>query len=170
MNKRGQFYLIAAIVIITVAVGFIIVSNSTTSAQTSNIYYLRDEIKIESSKVLDYAANNQLSEVQLTNNLTDLSIRYINNSQNSNFFFIFGNSTIMNLLAYETSYNNVTLNGVDYTNIIGIKIIYAKNFVPANNVTLTFNGNPFVFPVNSGQNFNFVLSNNLGGQNYTASS
>jgi hypothetical protein len=170
MNKRGQFYLIAAIVIVTIAVGFVVISNSASAQQTPNIYFLRDEIKIESSKVIDYATNNQLTGTQVQSTLTDFSSQYINNSQNSNFYFIFGNTTNMTFMSYEAYYTNITLNGADYTNIISIGKIYTKSFVPGSSVIIGFNGYPYSFSINNGINFNFVLSSNVGGQNYTATS
>ena len=170
MNKRGQFYLIAAIVIVTIAVGFVVISNSASAQQTPNIYFLRDEIKIESSKVIDYSANSQLTGTQIQSTLTDLSSRYINNSQNSNFYFIFGNTTNMTFMSYEAYYTNITLNGIDYTNNISIGKTYTKSFVPGSSVIIGFDGYPYSFPVNNGVNFNFVLSSNAGGQNYTATS
>ena len=171
MNKRGQFYLIAAIIIVAVAVGFIIVSNSVSSQQNPNIYYLRDEIKIESSKVIDYAASSQLSGSQISSDLADLSNRYINNSQDENFYFAFGNTTGITFIAYEAFHSNITLNGNDYTNTINVGSTYETSFVPATNYILFgINGNLYNYTLNPGENFDFVLSSNSGGQNYTAAS
>jgi hypothetical protein len=170
MNKRGQFYLVAAIVIITIAVGFIIVSNSASSQQTPNIYNLRDEIKIESSKTISYAINNHLNATQIQSTLINFSGQYINNYQNDNFYFIFGNATNMTFMSYQSSFSNVTLNGTDYTSNVGIGNTYIKNLGAQSNVILGVNGNPYTFPLNSGTNFNFVIFSNIGGQNYTATS
>jgi hypothetical protein len=169
-NRRGQFYLIAAIVIITIAVGFVIISNSASSQQTPNIYFLRDEIKIESLKIMDYATSNQLSGTQIRNTLIDFSNQYINSSKNDNFYFVFGNTTNMTFMSYQAYYSNVTLDGTDYTNLVGTGITYSKSFVPGTNVTLNVNGNKHIFLINNGVNFNFVLLSNAGGQNYTATS
>jgi hypothetical protein len=170
MNKRGQFYLIAAIIIVTIAVGFVIVSNSASSQQTPNIYFLRDELKIESSKVIDYATSNQFSGTQTRNILTDFSNQYINNSQNDNFYFIFGNTTNMTFMSHQIYYTNVTLNGIDYTNNISVGNTYLTSFVPGNNIIISISGNPYQFSLKNGVNFNFVLSSSAGGQNYTATS
>jgi hypothetical protein len=170
MNKRGQFYLIAAIVIITIAVGFIIVSNTASSQQTPNIYNLRDEIKIESSKTISYGLNNQFTQIQTQGTLINFSNQYINNSQNNNFYFILGNTTNVTFVSYQSSYSNVSLNGVDYTNNIGVGKVYIQSFVPQNNVVIGVNGNLYTFILNSGTNFNFILFSNIRGQNYTATS
>ena len=168
MNKGGQFYLVAAIVIITVSIGFIVISNSISSSQTPNIFYQRDEIKIESANVITNALNNQLSGIQLANNLADLAQRYINLSRDENFYFTFGNSTNMTFLAYQAYFSNITLYGSDYTNLVGTGNIYSGNFVPGNNVTISINGAKYIFSINPGENFNFVLTSDAGGQNYTA--
>lgn len=172
MNKRGQFYLIAAIVIISIAVGFIIVSNSASAQQTTNIFYQKDEIKIESAKVIDYALNNQLSETQLVNDLTDFSEREINNSQNENFYFAFGDITNMTFIAYLSYSTNVGLNGQDETNAIG-KNTFILNYLPNANdpfVNVSINGNNYSFVINPGENFNFILTSNAGGQSYVTTS
>jgi hypothetical protein len=133
-NKKGQFYLIAAIVLITIAVGFVVVSNSASSQQTPNIYFLRDELKIESSKIIDYATSSQLSGTQTQSTLVDFSNQYVNNSQNDNFYFIFGNTSNMTFLSYQAYYANITLNGIDYTNNVSTGKTYIKTFVPGSNV------------------------------------
>ena len=171
MNRGGQFYLIAAIAIISIAVGFILVSNSVSSQQTPNLFYQRDEMKIESANVISYAVNNQIPGIQLTNNLADLCQRYINLSRNENFYIAFGNSTSMTLMAYQAYFSNVTLyNQIDYTNLVGVGNTYITNFVPGNNVTININGGQYIFPVMAGENFNFILTSNMDGQNNTATS
>jgi len=168
-NRRGQFYLVAAIVIISVSVGFIVISNSVSSSQTPNILYQRDEMKIESANVITNALNNQLSGIQLTNNLADYSQRYIHLSRDENFYFAFGNSTNMTFMAYQAYFSNVTLyNQIDYTNLVGVGNTYITNFAPGNNVTININGASYIFPISPGENFNFVLTSYAGGQNYTA--
>lgn len=167
MNRRGQFYLIAAIVIISIVSGLAIISNYSSSQPNSGISYLKDEISIESIKVINYGIYNHYSFTQMQNTLTDLSERYINESENDNLYFIFGNSTSMNFISYQAGYSNVTINGADYTDLVGTSKIYSQTFQPGNNVIISINGNQYLFNLNPGENFNFIISNNAGGQNYT---
>jgi hypothetical protein len=170
-NRRGQFYLIAAIIIISIAAGFVTISNYASSLQNPDIYYLRDEIKIESSKVIDSANFNALTATQLKTNLINFSEQYINNTQGNNFYFIFGTTGAMTFMAAQSFYSNVTLNGVDKTNNVGTGKIYLEDFVPpggTTNVTIGINGNDYIFKLSIGENFGFVVSSEKGGQVYTA--
>ena len=163
MNKRGQFYLIAAIVIITIAAAFVTISNYISSQQTQDIYYLRDEIKIESSRTMDYII---LNSANFRDTMTNFSEQYINNTFGNNFYFIFGNATSMTFLAYQSFEATITRDSIDKTNDIGTDKIYIENFVPSQNVTLGINGNDYIFKLNVGNNYGFVISSEKGGQEY----
>lgn len=56
MNKRGQFYLVAGMVIISVIIGLIAVVNYTKKSQTMIVGDLKEELKIETQKVLENKA------------------------------------------------------------------------------------------------------------------
>ena len=58
MNKRGQFYLVAAMVIIVLIVGFAAVQNYTKKSRTIKLIDLKEELGIESGKVLDFGTFN----------------------------------------------------------------------------------------------------------------
>ena len=56
-NKRGQFYLIAAIVIIAIVVGFATLSNffNRGVVDEKKVYFLSKELDIEGAYVIDYS-------------------------------------------------------------------------------------------------------------------
>ncbi len=168
MQKKGQFYLVAAIVIISIAAGFIAISNSVSSQPVQGVYYLRDEIKIESSKVIDYANYNGLSSAELKGKLTDLYSRYTSSYPEDNFYFIFGDAGTMTFMAYQSFDSDVALDGVDKTEEIGTGEIYTEDFDPGGNVTIGINENNYIFKLNIGENFGFVASSKSEGQVYTA--
>jgi len=161
-NKKGQFYLIAAIIIITIAAGFITISNYASSQQTQDIYYLKDEIKIESSRAMDYAI---LNNKDFSETMANFSQQYINNTFGNNFYFIFGDEVSMTFLAEQSFDADITLDTVEKT--VGTGEIYKETFVPGENVTLGINGNDYVFKLNIGNNYGFVISSEKGGQTYT---
>ncbi len=53
LNKRGQFYLIAGIIIISVIISLISIVNYVKKSQIVLVKDLKEEIKIESQKVLE---------------------------------------------------------------------------------------------------------------------
>lgn len=164
MNKRGQFYLIAAIVIVSIMLGFVAMTNSASAVPTSNINYLKDDISIESSRTIDYATYNRFNNTRTQSLMTDLSSQYINSSYGYDLYFIFGNSQGMTLVAYQNNASQVLLNGQSTS--IGTGQIYTQNFSPGSSYTIKINSNSYTFQLNSGENFHFVLSNINSGQNY----
>ncbi len=52
-NKRGQFYLIAGMIIISVIISLISIVNYVKKSQTVLVDDLKEEVKIESQKVLE---------------------------------------------------------------------------------------------------------------------
>lgn len=162
-NKKGQFYLVAAIIIITIAAGFIAVSNYASSQPLKEIYYLKEEIKIESSRTMDYLALNPA--VSLKDTMANLSEEYINHTFGNNFYFLFGDDASMTFLAYKSTEAVVSLEETGKT--ISMNQIYSEDFVPSGDVNLTINGNEYVFKLNIGNNYRFIISNEKGGQVYT---
>jgi hypothetical protein len=108
MNKRGQFYLIAAIVIVSLIAGFFTVTNYTKQEESTRVYDLSEELGIEGNQVLDYGLVQQSSEStsgaqsmkSLFENFTSRYSKYV--SDNSiNIYFIFGNTTSISVVSYN---------------------------------------------------------------------
>jgi len=58
-QKRGQFYLIAALIIIAVIIGFAGISNYIQKKEVIKLYDLGEELGIESQNVLDFGTYNE---------------------------------------------------------------------------------------------------------------
>jgi len=54
MRKKGQFYLVAGMVIISIILGIIAMVNYTKKSQTIIVNDLKEELKIETQKILEY--------------------------------------------------------------------------------------------------------------------
>ena len=97
MNKRGQFYLIAAIVVIAIIIGFATISNYYKEKSSTKIYDLGEEIGIESSEVLDYGTiNDDVDYEELIGHFTGIYSKYA--GEDKEIYFIFGNKE--NIVAY----------------------------------------------------------------------
>ena len=57
MKRRGQFYLVAGMVIISLIIGIIAMVNYTKKSQTTIINDLKEELKVETQKVLENEAS-----------------------------------------------------------------------------------------------------------------
>ena len=167
-NKKGQFYLIAALVIVSLAAGFIVVTNKASIVQNPSISYLKEEIRTESSNIINYGAYNGMSNNQIETMLANLSYYHINNSRKSNSYFLLGTKQQMTLIAYQYYWANVSLNGEQLN--IGTKKIYTQNFSsPGNSINIKINNTSYNFNINEGENFHFIIKSLNNQQDYTIS-
>lgn len=176
MNKRGQFYLIAAIALVSVVISFVIISNYASNRENLNVQNLQEEISIESSKTLDYAIYNNFSSTQINDLLTNFSESYIKyqNRTNNDLYFIFGDKTQIKVVAYQNSQIDAFIDvGSGFTKLkITPNQIYSNTFpplLPYN--TLKFKINNQIYNLgllNNTENFHFIISNNKRGQDYIA--
>jgi cysteine-rich repeat protein len=101
-EKRGQFFLIAAVVIIVVTVSIVTISNYTQKKDTVKLYDLGQELGIESQSVLDYGTYSELNETQmkaLMENFIQNYVDYI--GETGNLYFVFGNMNKINVIGYQ---------------------------------------------------------------------
>lgn len=61
-DKGGQFYLLAAIIIVGVFVGVVALSNYSFKKTSSEISSIGDELRYEGERVLDYDSKNSAEE------------------------------------------------------------------------------------------------------------
>ncbi|MEK9184612.1 MAG: hypothetical protein AAB866_00395, partial [Patescibacteria group bacterium] len=89
-QKKGQFFLIISVVIIGLVAGLATITNSIQKQSDVKFYYVGEELKFESEKVIDYGlANNQDLKVLLTGFTQD----YSEYSNADNFYYVFGTTT-----------------------------------------------------------------------------
>ena len=55
-NCRGQFYLVAGMIIISIIIGLVAIANYIEKSQTMIVNDLKEELKIETQKVIEYGA------------------------------------------------------------------------------------------------------------------
>jgi len=167
MNKRGQFYLIATIIIVGVVGGLLVVTNYSQKKVGNDFSYLKDELNIESQKVIDYGLlNNQ----NLDNLLKDFTKNYSNYSHAENSYFVFGNQNSITLAGYKRlSSGNVKIDFGQGEEILNLdKGIYnSKDFSsPNDNIKLIIDGIDYDFALNKGENFYFVLVKEFGEERH----
>jgi len=160
-SKRGQFYLIAAVILATVVIGIVTVSNYTNKVSNTRIYNIRDELKIEGAKVIDYGTSNSLSDSQIKDTMQNFLTNYINSSSEENDYFLFGTQSSVRVIASQKEAENATFDdgsGETVLTIIPGKI-FSQDFTPTNTtVKIKINDFQYNFELNKGQNFYFVLS------------
>ena len=91
-GKRGQFYLLGAIIIVVVIIGFATIQNYTKKQSSLRLYDLKEELGIESAKVLDYGTFNIDDSQSRRNLIEDFSEKYIvYTGEGRDIYLLFGN-------------------------------------------------------------------------------
>jgi cold shock CspA family protein len=168
MNKRGQFYLLAAIVIIALIIGFASVSNYAKKKTDVKLYDLADELKIESGEVVQYGIYNEFDEDEMNGLLLYFSGAYDDlKGEDKNMYFVMGNSDNVFLYSFtEVLGGEVTIDfGSTYAALqISNRQLGKTLLTPeGNKVTVEIEGVSQEFDLKPGQNFWFVISQDAKG-------
>lgn len=151
-SKKGQMYLIAAIVIITLLVGFLVISNYSSKKEDVKIYQLAEELKIESGKVVDYGVLNDRTKIkEFTKNFTDYAGKDID------IIYIVG--------VYEGLGGDLEVFRYNQT---GDKESYLYNIDASKVLTINLNDINYTYQLNDGENFYFLMSQEVDGERYVA--
>ncbi len=107
-NKKAQYYLLAAAVIVAVLIGVSFVTNyAITRKRPMRFYALSYELKEEATRVMDYAIYNGMDVNELMQDFIEDFIKYAAGTDvNINFLFVYGNSSGIKIVIYT----NDTLN------------------------------------------------------------
>ncbi len=98
MNKRGQFYLIAAVAIIALIAGLGTVYNSVSSSgEDSQINFVFNEINYETAKIIDNAVYTNLPKSDLSLRLSNFLKVYADEHPNLEIIFVYGSREDLNL-------------------------------------------------------------------------
>lgn len=163
-NKSGQFYLISAIIVATIVMSIVVISNYSKKQEYSDLKSLKEEIQIESARVIDYSLNNGESDSEINTRLQDFTQQYIDlESGNKDLYFIFGTSDNIILKGYQRNSHEVLL---DSTIITATEGAFMGNIDPGNNLILQIDEDTYTFQIKNWQNFYFVLSRDIEGGNY----
>jgi len=103
MNKRAQFFLVAALVILGVVFGLsMIYTNIETPTEDHSVYDLTREINYEAGSVIDSGIFNAITEEQRNRNLENLTDYYASANLGSDLMIVYGNQTEMTAIFYTT--------------------------------------------------------------------
>jgi hypothetical protein len=171
MNKRGQLFILSAVTIALALVTITTVFNyALVENEPSNVYDLSSNIKKEGFEVIDYGIYNSVDLKSLmsayTNNLSDY---IINTEPDAEFFFIYGNSSIVRVEDFSRpeilNTISIQVGGTSFvrdTNKIiekAYRNIYYTESVPddSNKINITINNQLYPITINPGQNFIILM-------------
>jgi len=172
-NKSGQFYLAAAIVIIVVIVGFAAVQNYTQKQSSIRLYDVKDELGIEGGKVLDYGTYNAASDAEKEQLILDFISNYTEYAgEGRNLYFVFGNHNKIYVIKYEeVATGSISVSLGDVTSSLDIfetgessDIYYPEK--EDTTITITIGDLDYTFELKRGENFYFIISQEIGGEQH----
>jgi len=179
MNKRGQFYLIAAILILIVVAGMIGVKTYvTTTPQPRGIQNIGTELKEESFHVVDYGIYNEVNTIDLLNNFTEnYSYYFLKKTNNANIIFVYGNSSEL----YAVQYYNASTGSITANIGPGSITSWYTEGQFVNRTKVTYNpltkkvqvvmfNKPYEFNIKENEMFYFVIVQEKEGEVYVEKS
>lgn len=170
MERKGQVFLMAAIIIAGLLFALTKTANKGVSREKPGAFYdLADEIGFETKRVLDYGVINGKPSATLAGQLL---LNYTEHIANEDVVFIYGDASGVYAVYYQT------------INTLGVSILNSNVFFPvtiltqtpvqvkkdsvANTATVKILGNDYNFNLKPGQNFYFVLIKKDKGEQFVA--
>ena len=104
MNKRGQFYLVAAIIIVFVLAGIAsLKSYAIVKPEPRLIRDLGSELSEETSRIVDHGIYTDVDLTELLNNFTDEEFApyFLQKTGETGIFFLYGNNTKLSAVQYN---------------------------------------------------------------------
>lgn len=179
-SRKGQFFLVAAIILIVISVTIIGVSNKIIEKkELTKIQDISKELDIESGYLIKEGAYNNLNDEQMRNLSKDFSNKYVDYIQEkNNYYFIFGRKSGTSANLSFLYYQEVTPEGI-CLNLTGncentnswlngkMETFYLPSFI--NPIKLKLN-NSYTkeFNINEGDNYYYLIwkYDNNGGKVY----
>jgi hypothetical protein len=164
MDKRGQFYLVAAIIIVLVIFGLVAINNyAGVEEKESVVFDLGNQLGVESGSVVNFALYNKNDTPSLLEEWARLYVNITREAEIENWVFVYGNPTNITILTFTNGSSGSVLIGYDggYLAVVVKDIKINKNTVYGDYVNVTFGNFTYNFNMKSGQNFAFLI--NKGG-------
>jgi len=170
-ERKGQFYIIAAIIIITILVGAAVLRNYVISnKEQTKVYDLGEELKIETGSVYDYGIYQGTNTDKEIASWAQNYSEYSKGQAVEDWIFVYGNEKGLKALTFTTKTAGqigIITSTVDISVPIEVGEVTSIPVGSVGNegVELTFRGVKHNFDLKQGENFFFVIK---GGE-YTAS-
>jgi hypothetical protein len=180
LRKRGQVFLIAALVISGVLISLAALYTTTQKPiENKAVYDLSSELNYETAQVIDQAVFTDISQSDLDHHIVNLTDYYVNQNPGNDIIIVYGNDSIITVREYTWVSNGGT--GINVGG--GTAGIYQNNYTirnwsilldPATQDTIqavTINLTSTIaqtFRIVRGQNFISVIKKVLSNQTYVA--
>ena len=172
LNKRGQFYLLAAIIIITVIVGFAAISNYAKKKSSVKLYDIKDELQIESGEVLEYGVSSRQDIGDLIDDFIEKYQEYA--GENKELYFIYGDFDEVWMVTFREILVKSEVDGKGITttelHTERTELNITEDDPGTKTVIATINNIDYEFILKPGENFFFVISQEIEGEKHIVKS
>lgn len=193
INKRAQFFLLAAVIISAVIISFgATVNKAVASNEPRNFYDLSHDVKKETNAVLDYEVysgfTNNDNLTQFVNSLK----KYIKTTvPKANIVFIYGNNDNMTIENYGntsiyinnkivkgplssakskicigTNCKNMMEDTQDFNKNAGVLNLKESELKSKKNISMKIGQHNFVFPISNQRRVIFIMQKDVGNDNF----
>ena len=180
MKKRGQFYLLSAIVIIGIIIGFSAVSTYAKKGGEIRIFDLGEELEIESANVLDYGTYptndaDITSAGGLDNFLKDFVSNYSEYiGEDKEISFVFGNPDDDSVTKVNYEEQEHTISDISRTTVTFIDRSEEESDIETvdgkRRTKVKFKDQEYDIELKPGENFFFVISQDIGEERHITKS
>ncbi len=173
MKKKGQFYLIAAIIIVMVIISLATISNyAVKKRKPVKFYDLSSELSEEGMRVVDYGIYNEEEVKGIIENFTDkYFINYTKEKERyAELVFVYGNkdnATLTTFTSEATGIIFITSGGMSFSVQGENKYIANRTSLGAvEDVEVELLGVNYNFTLKEGENFLFVVTKKTDEETY----
>jgi hypothetical protein len=169
--KKGQFYLITVIILVSLFIAFISTFNFAAKERGIDIYEMKNEIEIETQKTMEYIAYNSLSDSEAKSILSDLADIYINKTgKDKNSFFIYGTSSELEMKGFKSDDENISIStnsgSYDDLNVNEGEYFGPRTYNTVENLTIRGEEVDTSFEIREGQSFYYLIHYKGSGGEY----
>lgn len=160
MNKRGQFFLVAALVIIALLLGLAVVYNSIKApAEDLEVVDLSNEINYESAQVIQQGLNNGASEQEIEKRINDLTEIYSEANPDSDLIIIYSSLNKITKIEYTSVPSGSTAVGTSgqQQSISNRDISIIQKPTSGEDYKIFVSGIEYTFDLNDGKDFYLII-------------
>lgn len=175
-DKRGQFYIISAVIIVLIVISLASVATYTVvTSEPRSIKDLSNELRAESPNIVAHGIYNQVSIPQLLDTYTGAQfVEYFKLSPSlaeSTIAFVYGNRTKLFLVTYTPTNSGGICTGSSCDPMNEPLVNKEEIHVMANDTFVTVNilGKDYQFQLREGEMFYFIISSENNGETYVES-
>ncbi len=174
-NKRGQFYILAALIIVLTVSGIASIGTyAITKPEARKIQDISSELNEEGSRIVDYGIYNSEILIDLLDNFADTEYApyFLKKTENTDIVFIYGNKANLQAVTYnEASTGTISATiGGGTANWEMVEPFAERTSVidtdGDNIITIELLGKTFEFELKDNEMFYFIIAQEKDGETY----